>query len=103
MTSQMLDYHVLVESSEAFAYSGDKQIVARILPLATVTLTYVLYAVVTGRCKLPRVCVSLKKVEVVEGKTRVVRGREAGPVFPVNFGEVGELSVWVQPRYVLEE
>jgi hypothetical protein len=97
----MIDYHIHVESSEDFAYSGDKQSVARILPLAEVVKRYVIYAIGTGWGKLPKVCVGLRKmVEGEGGKEKVVRGKEAGDGVGVNFGAEG--VVWVQPRYVLE-
>lgn len=101
---EMVEYHVFVESSESFVYSGCKQRLARILPLATVTLPFMIYPIKTGQCSLPRVAVSLKKTEVVDGKEKVVRGSQAGPALAVNFVDPTELFVWVHPRYVaLEE
>lgn len=50
----MSEYNASIEISEAFVFSGYKQLKGRVLPLSRVVYHYTCYPLLAGKVKLPR-------------------------------------------------
>lgn len=53
-TEYLADYTASIELSEAFVFSGYKQIKGRVLPLSRANYQYTCYPLLAGKVKLPR-------------------------------------------------
>jgi hypothetical protein len=53
-TEFLADYNASIELSEAFVFSGYKQLKGRVLPLSRKVYQYICYPLLAGKAKLPR-------------------------------------------------
>lgn len=101
-----------IELTDAFVFSGYKQMTFRVLPLSSTRFYYNCYPILTGRVKLPRLKVVVKKEGTVVGtlerelQVETVGGRavpqgSTAPEKPTAGSDddiSGQLLVFVKPR-----
>jgi hypothetical protein len=70
-TEQLADYTASVEISEAFVFSGYKQLKGRVLPLSRTVYQYTCYPLLAGKVKLPRLKVMASQQQTSEREVPV--------------------------------
>lgn len=65
-TEQLAEYTASVEISEAFVFSGYKQLKGRVLPLSRTVYQYTCYPLLAGKVKLPRLKVMASQQQTGE-------------------------------------
>jgi hypothetical protein len=70
-TEQLADYTASVEISEAFVFSGYKQLKGRVLPLSRTVYQYTCYPLLAGKVKLPRLKVMASQQQTGEREVPV--------------------------------
>lgn len=70
-TEYLAEYTASVELSEAFVFSGYKQLKGRVLPLSRIAYQYTCYPLLAGKVKLPRLKVMASQQQSAEREVPV--------------------------------
>lgn len=70
-TEYLAEYTASVELSEAFVFSGYKQLKGRVLPLSRIAYQYTCYPLLSGKVKLPRLKVMASQQQSAEREVPV--------------------------------
>lgn len=88
-TEYLAEYTASIELSEAFVFSGYKQLKGRVLPLSRIAYQYTCYPLLAGKVKLPRLKVMASQQQ---------SGEKEVPVEIVGSGVSIALDNDLQPR-----